>query len=366
MIKKIIICVISIMPLQLLAQVKQFTIIGKIGNMGNPAKAYLSYGTEGRFILDSVSLKDGVFSFKGTIDHPFRGSLIIDELGVGINSVDQDRHFNCYIEPGIIKVQSPDSAKHLKLSGTALNEDLERLKSAVIPVIDQLAKLPSSDKSNADARQGIFQKRDTILKQFIKDNPASLVSFDALKQYGGLTPDPDRVEPVYAYLSESLKAEKTVKAYYTMLEDLKKIALGRIAPDFTQTDTAGNKISLHSFRGKYVLVDFWASWCGPCRHENPAVVKAFNAYKDKDFTIISVSLDAPNARDKWLKAIHTDGLTGWTHVSDLNFWGNEVAQLYNVKSIPQNFLLDKQGKIIAKNLRGEDLNTKLHELLNAN
>jgi len=356
----------SIMPLQLLAQATEFTIVGKIGKVSHPAKAYLSYGTEGRFLLDSAELKDGSFSFKGTIDHPFRGTLIIDELGLGVRKVDQTRHFNCYIEPGIIKVESPDSAVHLKLSGTALNDDLERLKSAIKPVSEQLALLPASDKNNTDARKALMDKRDEIMKQFIKNNPASLVSFDALKQYGGVTPDPLKVEPVYDYLSNSLKADKAVKEYYTMLQNLKKTALGQIAPDFTQADTAGNKISLHDFKGKYVLVDFWASWCGPCRHENPAVVKAFNAYKDKNFTIISVSLDAPNAKAKWLKAIHDDGLTGWTHVSDLNYWSNEVAALYSIRSIPQNFLLDKQGKIVAKNLRGEDLEAKLRELIGAN
>jgi peroxiredoxin len=132
--------------------------------------------------------------------------------------------------------------------------------------------------------------------------------------------------------------------------------------NFTQNDTLGKPVSLASFKGKYVLVDFWASWCGPCRRENPNVVKTYNTYKDKGFQILSVSLDQPGAKDKWIKAIHDDNLT-WTHVSDLQYWDNEVAKQYGIQAIPANFLLDPDGKIIAKNLRGEDLAAKLSTVL---
>ncbi|HTH31500.1 MAG TPA: TlpA disulfide reductase family protein [Lacibacter sp.] len=134
-----------------------------------------------------------------------------------------------------------------------------------------------------------------------------------------------------------------------------------MAPYFSQADTSGIAVKLSDFRGKYVLIDFWASWCGPCRAENPNLVKTFNTYKDKGFTVLGVSLDQPGKKDAWLGAIHKDQLT-WTQVSDLKFWDNEAAVLYGIKGIPANLLLDKDGKIIAKDLRGADLDNKLAEV----
>jgi peroxiredoxin len=144
------------------------------------------------------------------------------------------------------------------------------------------------------------------------------------------------------------------------IEDGNAGALGSQAIEFSQADPEGKQVSLSSFKGKYVLVDFWASWCRPCRQENPNVVKAYNKFKDKNFTVLGVSLDKD--RQPWMKAIRDDKLA-WTHVSDLKFWNNEAAAKYKIQSIPQNFLIDPTGKIIAKNLRGPDLESRLCELL---
>jgi peroxiredoxin len=140
-------------------------------------------------------------------------------------------------------------------------------------------------------------------------------------------------------------------------------AVGSKAIEFTQNDTTGNPVSLASFRGKYVLIDFWASWCKPCRMENPNVVVAFNKFKGKNFTVLGISLD--KSRDSWINAIKEDQLA-WTHVSDLKFWSNDVAVKYRIESIPQNYLIDPDGKIIAKNLRGPELQSRLCDLLGCN
>jgi len=142
-------------------------------------------------------------------------------------------------------------------------------------------------------------------------------------------------------------------------------AIGTASIDFTQADTSGKPVALSSFRGKYVLVDFWASWCGPCRNENPYVVESFNKFKSKNFSVLSVSLDKPGQKENWLKAIKEDGLT-WTHVSDLKYFNNAAAQLYHIQSIPQNLLVDPDGKIIGKNLRGPALQAKLCEIFGCN
>jgi len=161
-------------------------------------------------------------------------------------------------------------------------------------------------------------------------------------------------------IKENLEIEKKKQAEQLALEQQ---WIGKPAPEIKMQDPLGKTISLSSFKGKYVLVDFWASWCGPCRAENPNVVAAFNKYKDKGFNILGVSLDRPGQKEKWMKAIYDDKLA-WTQVSDLKFWDNEVVKQYGIQAIPQNYLLDPEGKIIGKGLRGEELEKKLEEIFN--
>jgi thiol-disulfide isomerase/thioredoxin len=199
------------------------------------------------------------------------------------------------------------------------------------------------------------------LKEFISQYPASFSAVYVLDlNSGGM--DLKELQTLYDMLSPVYKDSRNGKHLAATLDGNQVTGVGKIAPDFSQPDTLGRMVKLSDFRGKYVLIDFWASWCGPCRAENPNVVKAYNEYKDKGFTVLGVSLDQPGKRDAWLSAIRHDGLA-WTQVSDLKFWNNAVALLYNISAIPVNLLLDPQGKIIAKNLRGEALRSMLNEVL---
>ncbi|HSK14121.1 MAG TPA: TlpA disulfide reductase family protein, partial [Phnomibacter sp.] len=170
----------------------------------------------------------------------------------------------------------------------------------------------------------------------------------------------DLVKSLYDTLTPAVKKSFFGGKLAEVVESTAKTAIGEYAPDFTQNDANGNPVSLSSLRGKYLLLDFWASWCQPCRQENPNIVKAYNTYKDKGFDILGVSLDQDRAA--WLKAITDDQLT-WNHVSDLRYWENAAAQAYGIRSIPASYLLDKEGRIIAKNLRGAELEAKLAELM---
>ena len=256
-----------------------------------------------------------------------------------------------------------------------MTADDQRLQASLKPVLDKMkasgaeAKKASAEERKTPAFAARMRARFDALNQeyaqgqqnFIKANPSSWVSLDALTgsmdvhQYAV-------VAPLYESLSPALKASPQGRWYGEMLRGLKEVAIGAQAPNFSQKTPDGKTVSLADYRGKYVLVDFWASWCGTCRQENPAVVKAYEAYKGRNFDIVGVSLDDENGRAKWLKAIQDDHLP-WTQVSDLRGWQNAVAQTYHVRAVPQNFLIDPSGKIVAANLRGDELQTVLAKYL---
>lgn len=367
----------ALLLLPVLASAQQeFTLKGKIGELNTPAKIYLQYSVDGTQKIDSSDLTHGAFAFKGALANPVKGYIRVNYNPAIPKGYTQYDLLPLYLEKGTIEVTSKDSLQHATVQGPQLNKDNQQLEASLKDVNAKQKVLtegwytkPAAERKDSvaaaafkTAYESLGDERKKVQRAFIDKHPGSIVALDALKSWAGYAFDPEEVETVFNKLDASVRNSADGVKYAERLQRVKAIQIGKIAPDFAQNDTSGIPVKLTSFRGKYVLIDFWASWCGPCRAENPAVVKAFHEYKDKNFTILGVSLDQPGAKDKWLKAIEDDKLT-WTQVSDLAFWKNAVAQQYAVNAIPQNFLLDPSGKIIAKNLRGEELGKKLAEVI---
>ncbi len=344
----------------------QYVIKGKINGLTNEY-VYLFYPQGDEYVADSVRATNGAFTFKGTIPNPALYSIALNRRSVRLP---------IFMQPGTVTVSaSKDSVSKGTVTGAPLDvlykqhrRELDEQVGNKLQAIEKkyaamkaspADKLPDSlAKQQSREVQAAFGRADSLSQQFIRQHPTSVVSAYLAQAYYEM--EPEKLTTVYDMLAPQGKQSYYGQRIRTFLDEQAKIGLGRTAPEFSMADTTGKSVALSSLRGKYVLVDFWASWCGPCRKENPNVVAAYQKYHDKGFEILGVSLD--DKKNLWEKAINADKLT-WQHVSDLKGWRNQAAGLYMVKSVPSSFLLDKDGKIIAKNLRGEELHKKLAELL---
>lgn len=346
--------------------------------LGQPVDwVYIRYSpkTGEDLVNDSFQTKDGSFTYKGKIAEPTLATFVVKYMPQPGEARAKREVASLFLEPKNMTLVVRDSLKALSLSGSAAHADYDRLQKEAQPYIDRINPLYEPyTLARKEGRRADMKKlersmedidaemRQNVYSAFVKSHPKSPVAVYALRQAASWDFDPAVVEPMFASLPSAARQWPSAVAFQKEIETAKKTAVGVQAMDFTQADTLGNAVSLSSFKGKYVFVDFWASWCGPCRVENPDVVKAFQKFKDKNFTILGVSLDREGQKERWMKAIHDDNLT-WTHVSDLKYWDNAVAKQYGIRAIPQNFLLDPSGRIIARNLSGEELEVKLGEIL---
>jgi peroxiredoxin len=258
-------------------------------------------------------------------------------------------------------IESPGDSKLLWELNNYLKKNY-RMRDSLQQVFQEYMYHPDRDSVGRVLENQYNQSVEnlsTFVKSFIDNNPQSFATLAAIEQ---LNPDSDfeYFKKVAANLNEKYPESAYVKGLQNRVTEMSRTAIGSVAPELELRNPDGQTVKLSDLRGKVVLIDFWASWCKPCRMENPNVVRMYNQYKSKGFEIFGVSLD--KEKEAWINAIKEDNLT-WFHASDLQMWSSPVVRLYGFTGIPYTVLVDEEGKIIAKNLRGEQLERKLEEVL---
>lgn len=335
-----------------------FTVNGKVAAFKDSI-VFLTYGTFEGAKIDSAKVINGKFSFKGQIEEPLQGMLF---------SRDYRLRLDLFVDKGTVEINGePDD---LKVSGSAIVNEYEMFNKQIMAnrkwVNYIFTEAHNAKQAGDTARARLLETDGTkwyayeheIRKSYIRNHPSSPVSARELLMYVNNKTLAECL-PMYEALVPAVKASLQGQELTRRIELLHKISTGKKALPFAQASVDGKTIRLDNYKGKYVLLEFWASWCGPCRAENPNLRKQMEIFGPKGFHVLGISLD--KAREPWIKAIEKDGLT-WTQVSDLKGWNNEIAVAYGVKAVPANFLIDPSGTIIAQDLRGEVLNEKLKEI----
>jgi peroxiredoxin len=355
-----------------------FTIEGKVDSLTTGDKLYLVYQVEDQQRTDSAQvMQAGHFTFKGTVAFPVYAGLFLHKNPY-VSKMARGEvmdYIRFYLEAVPMSLVARDSLKHVEIRGSpsnALHKELKAMQQSNEAGFTALNKefeaLPEEKKKDKEVYDGFVKREQQLMKEsyeihlaFVNKHPDAYLSVISLSQIAAQPEMNEGATNAYAKLSPQLKNTPLGKGIAVQLAAPANTQIGKVALDFEQTSPEGKTVRLSDFRKKYVLLDFWASWCGPCRAENPNVVAVYNKYKDKGFTVLGVSLDAPGQKEAWVKAIENDKLS-WAQATDLKGWENAAAKMYGVRSIPSNFLIDPAGKIIGKNLRGKELEDELEKI----
>ncbi|WP_410222455.1 redoxin domain-containing protein [Pedobacter sp.] len=358
--RKFILLVLMVVINYSLSFAQSFKINGTCEGLTDGTWLYLKEANTNQ-ILDSVQIKNGSFALKGKMgEEPTKVLLHTDKFS---------NYVFFWLESGPLSMNlKAGEFKKGNIKGSKTQDEDHKLMSIIQPIRDEQELLRGALKKSTDPNEQKNIKNRLKLSEesekqayinYVKNNPSSLIAANILNVYAS-TWGKKVTEDLYAALTPQIKQSRFGKDIKTFINLNREIKIGSKFVDFEQTNASGKNIKLSDIRGKYILLEFWASWCGPCREENPELVNTFKEFKDKGFNILGVSAD--NDKNNWLNAIKQDGLL-WENVSDLQGDKNHVALMYGISAYPTNFLINDKGIIIEKNLRGDQLRKKLLELL---